>query len=188
MSRQRLREPADYTATLRLLRTVDALSAAAGVIAALLLAGVFILMMGEVAARNFMNRSLHFSWELGSYGMGGIFAMGAAAAMARGEHVRVGIALELLPQSMVRWVELIVSLAGVLIATYVAHAVGQLAMRSFEGDVRSFSGLRVRLWMPQALLAAGLGLLALQLAARALRTLLGLPAEAQTPEQADEQR
>ena len=156
---------------------IERVSAAAGVAAALAMLALFALMLSEVAARNLFGQSLHVTWELAGYAMGAVFFLGAAATMKAGEHVRVGILLELLPERPARLLDLAATLFGLAIALYLTYVVAGLALRSLAGDVRSWSGFRIALWIPQALLVLGTLLLSLQLLARAARLVLGLPAD-----------
>ena len=151
------------------------LLAAAG--AVLALASIAGLMLAEVFARNVLGRSLHVTWELSAYAMGAVFFLAAPAAMLRGEHVRVGILFEVLGPRGARALELAATLLGIVVAGYLAAALWQLTGRSFAGDVRSWSGYRFPLFVPQAVLSLGATLLALQLVARLVRVVTGRPAE-----------
>ena len=176
-------QPAE--ATPAALRVVERVTAAAGALAAILLAALAGMMLAELGARNLLGRSLHVTWELSGYAMGGVFFLGAASALRHGEHVRVGIVLEAADPRAARWIDLAATAAGLLVALYLAVALGALSGRSLAGDVRSWSGFRFPLWAPQALLALGAALLALQLSARAARLALGLPPDLARPDPAE---
>lgn len=159
-------------------RAVERVTDAAGWLAAALLLALAGLMLAELVARNVMGRSLHVTWELSAYCMAGTFLFGASAALRHGEHVRVGLLLELLGPRAARALDLAVTLAGIVVAAYLAWALGGLAHRSLSGDVRSFSGFDFPVGVPQAGTALGAALLCLQLGARAARLALGLPPDA----------
>ena len=156
-------------------RAIERVTDWAGTLAALLLAAQAGMMLAELAARNLMGRSLHVTWELSAYCMGGVFLFGAASALRHGDHVRVGLALEVLGPRAARILDLCVTLLGLVVASYLAWALAGLASRSLAGDVRSFSGYNIPIGVPQAALVAGTAILGLQLAARAVRLALGLP-------------
>ncbi|MEM8855823.1 MAG: TRAP transporter small permease [Pseudomonadota bacterium] len=160
-----------------LVRAIEGVSGFAGGAGAILLGCLFSLMLAEVAARNLFGQSLHVTWELSAYAMAGTFFLAAAATMREGEHVRVGILLELLPDKAARGLDLIVTISAMIIVAYIAYAVGGLTARSLAGDVRSWSGYRIPLAIPQSVLVLGAAILALQLLARALRLLGGFPAD-----------
>ena len=166
------------------LYAVERITAAAGALAAVLLAVLAGMMLAELGARNLLGRSLHVTWELSGYCMGGVFFLGAASALRHGDHVRVGIVLEAAGPRTARWIDLAATGAGLLVALYLAFSLGALSARSLVGDVRSWSGFRFPLWAPQAILALGAALLALQLAARAVRLALGLPPDLARPDPA----
>lgn len=161
-----------------LVRAIERASEAGGVAAALLLAALAALMLAELFARNVLGASLHLTWELGTYAMGGTFFLGAASALRHAEHVRVGIALELLGERASRVLELLVTALALGVVAYLLYSVGALAWRSYSGDVRSWSGYRVPLVLPQLVLLVGIALLWLQLLARLIRLGLGLPPDA----------
>lgn len=157
---------------------VEHASRLAGGVAVLALAAIAALMLAEVFVRNLFDRSLHITWELSAYSMGAVFFLAAPAAMLRGEHVRVGILFDLLGPRSGRILDAAATLASLAVACYVAYALGGLAWRSFIGDVRSWSGYRFPLSVPQAIICIGATLLALQLAARFVRLVTG-----RTPEE-----
>ena len=144
-------------------------------VAALLLGALAALMLAEVLARNAFGASLHLTWELGTYAMAGVFFLGAASALRHGDHVRVGIALELLGPRASRVLDLLVTALALLVVAYLLYSVAALAGRSLAGDVRSWSGYRIPLAVPQLMLVVGIALLWLQLLARAIRLWLRLP-------------
>ena len=156
-------------------RAIERVTAWAGALAALLLAALAGLMLAELAARNLAGRSLHVTWELSAYCMGALFFFGAAAALRHGDHVRVGLLMEVLGPRASRALDFCVTLLGLGVAVYLAWALGGLTFRSLDGNVRSFSGYGIPIGVPQAALAAGVAIFALQLAARAARLALGLP-------------
>lgn len=163
-------------------RFVESLAELAGALAAILLAALASMMLAELAARNFFNESLHVTWELSANAMGGVIFLGAASALRHGDHVRVSLALELLGRRTARALDFVVTLLAIVIVCYITVALAGLTLRSWQGDVRSWSGFRIPLAIPQAILVVGALVLALQLAARAARLLLGLPPQ---PEKVD---
>ena len=158
-------------------RAIERLTELAGVLAAWVLATLAALMLAELAARNLFDQSLHFTWELSSYAMGAVFFLAAAAALRHADHVRVGIVLELLNPRAARWIDAVVTLLAMAVVAYLLYAVGALTLRSFSGDVRSWSGFRIPLGWPQLVLVAGILQFALQLVARFVRLCHGLPGD-----------
>lgn len=161
---------------------IEGMSEAAGTLAAGLLALLAALMLAELASRNLLGHSLHITWELSAYAMGSVFFLAAPSALRYGDHVRVGVLLEVLGARAARWVDFVVTIAAICVALYLAVSLGALTWRSLSGDVRSWSGYRIPLAIPQSILVIGMALLALQLAARATRLLLGLPGDANRSE------
>ena len=153
------------------IRATDRLSAISGAAAVAGLAAIAGLMLAEVFSRNFLGKSLHVTWELSAYAMGAVFFLAAPAALLRGEYVRVGILFELLSPRAARALDALATLAGLAVAAYIAAALFGLTSRSFAGDVRSWSGYRFPLAVPQAIFTTGATLFALQLLSRLARIL-----------------
>jgi len=154
-------------------RVTEQLGYAAAVLAALCLAAMAVLVVAEIAARDIGGQSLNFTWEVSGYLMGAVFLLGAAHALAEGAHVRTGINSLIRHVATRRALEALCFLVGLLVASYVARALGLLAFQSFERGVTSWSSLRAPLWLPQGTLALGAALLALQFAAGLARIAAG---------------
>lgn len=86
-----------------------------------------------------------------------------AYTLTIGGHIRVGILVERLPAGARRIVETVTGAAAALLAGYFAYAVGELAMKSWRFNDVSYGFVPVPLWLPQAVMAFGLLLLAIAL-------------------------
>lgn len=154
-------------------RAAERLGFAAAVLAALCLAGIAVLVVAEIVARDIGGQSLNLTWEVSGYLMGAVFLLGTAHALAEGAHVRTGINSLIGHAATRRALEALCFLVGLVVAAYVARALGLLALQSFERGVTSWSSLRAPLWLPQGALALGAALLALQFAAGLARIAAG---------------
>ena len=85
--------------------------------------------------------------------------------------MRVGILFDLLSPRAARALDALATLAGLAVAVYITAALFGLTSRSLAGDVRSWSGFRFPLAVPQAIFTTGAALLALQLVSRLARIL-----------------
>ena len=170
---------------MRALRTVlgrlDAIPRVAGVVAAVLLAAMFTLMLAEVVSRNLAGRSLHVSWEVSSYLMAAVVFLAAGPALDRDVHVRVGILPGRLRPRALAVLEVAVTLVGLAVAGYLAWALSALTWRSWSGGVMSWTGFGIPLWLPQGVATAGAWLLALQLLVRLGRIFAGLSPDRAEP-------
>jgi TRAP-type C4-dicarboxylate transport system permease small subunit len=86
-----------------------------------------------------------------------------AYTLTIGGHIRVGILVERLPQGARRILETATGAAAALLAGYFTYAVGELALKSWRFNDVSYGFVPVPLWLPQAVMAIGLGLLAIAL-------------------------
>lgn len=164
------------------LRAADGAGLLAGAIAVLCLVALLLLILVEVGLGLLgkfvpaMAGGLSFSWEYSSYLMGAVFLFGAAAGLRAGSHVRVTLLLGQARGSALLLLEVLSTLVGLGVTGFLAWALARFAIRAWTLGQLS-SGSLTPLWIPDALLAAGALLLALQFLARLLRVLLGLPTE-----------
>lgn len=155
------------------LRWIDGLTAGCAVLAALCLAGIFVLIMAEVIARNLVGTSVAFSWDYASYMMGGVFMLAAAAALKSGAHVRVTVLREPLSEAGRRGLDLTACLVGIAAVGLLLWSVSSMAWLSAERGSTSATVVRTPLWIPQAVVAAGAFVFLLQMLAQALRVVCG---------------
>jgi C4-dicarboxylate transporter, DctQ subunit len=128
-----------------------------------------LLVLAEIAARKLFGTSLDFAWEYAAYLCAMAFLLGAGHALATGAHVRVQLVLDALPPRGQRVLDILATLGTVLIAAYLAWAVGKLAWNSFADGTRSFLPSNSPLYPFQAAFALGALLLVLQAIARLMR-------------------
>lgn len=167
----------------RVLRGVDAVGEAAGWVAAACLLGLTLLIAGEIATRGLSRMvagwpaTLGIAWEYSAYLMGNAFLMGAASTLRAGGHIRVGILPQMLPPPALRVLELLATLMGLFATVFLAWSLVAFADNAFtRQQVSAASG--APLWIPKAGLAVAACLFALQMAARLLRVVAGLPPDA----------
>lgn len=155
-----------------LIRGIEAVSLAGGLAAGVLIAAIALLMATEIFMRSVVDAPLSFSWEYSAYAMATVFFLGAAYALRAGGHVRVSLLQQMLPRWATRPLEIVVTLAGLAITSYVAWAAIRFAAMSFERGTTSFTPTKTPLYLPQSLVALGLVILAAQFVARLLRLII----------------
>lgn len=131
------------------------------------LAGAVLLLISfyitaDVTARKFLGMSSGVTDEFGGYALaiGGLWAL--AFCLTTGAHVRIDV---LLPHFPARLREVLNYAALMLLAAFaaiVAYYSWKLALESFTMDARAMSFLRTPLFAPQACMALGFTLLAVQ--------------------------
>jgi TRAP-type C4-dicarboxylate transport system permease small subunit len=116
------------------------------------------------------------AWEYSSYLMAATFTFGAAMTLRAGGHIRVTLLLGRLKPPARRLLEIAASLVAMLFIGFLAIAMARFAWAAFQHGQTSISSGTL-LWIPEAVIAFGMVLLALQFLARCIQAWLGLPLE-----------
>lgn len=120
--------------------------------------------------------SVGFAWEYSAYLMGAAFMLGTGLTLRAGMHVRVELLLAWRGRRFARACEIVAAGIGTAFALMLAWSLVRFVLQSYGYDQRS-SESYTPLWIPQAALAVGAVILALQMVARLLASLLGAPLE-----------
>ena len=183
MSESRQSLNAAAPAPLRLLLdAIDRLGRLDGWIGAACLITLTLLMLAEITVRalsNFISwvpADIPVAWEYSSYLMAACFTFGAAMTLRAGGHIRVTLVLGRLAPGPRRLMEVAASLVAMLFVGFLATAMVRFSWSAFERGQTSISSGTL-LWIPEAVIAFGMVLLALQFLARFIQAVLGLPLE-----------
>jgi TRAP-type C4-dicarboxylate transport system permease small subunit len=161
----------------RILAAVDRLSDWGAWASVACIAGILGLIVGEVAARNLLNKSIDVAWEFSAFLMGAAFMLGAAYSLRTGAQIRVMVLLDHVPPRMRQAIDATATICCTAVAGYLTCALGQLTWLSWVRDSHSDKASELPLWIAQLPLATGALLFTLQSAARLLRLLRGEPGE-----------
>jgi C4-dicarboxylate transporter DctQ subunit len=161
----------------RALDVIDALSVAGAWAAVGCILAILCLIVGEVAARNLFNYSIHFAWEFSAYFMGATFMLGDGYALRAGAQIRVNVLITGVRGDVARVIDLGATVLTAAVALYLSYALFLLTWLSWERGSKSAMASELPLWTPQVALAAGAAIFTLQLVARAARLLRGEPGE-----------
>lgn len=165
-----------------LLDGIDRLGRLDGWIGAACLVTLTLLMLAEITVRalsNFISwvpADIPVAWEYSSYLMAACFTFGAAMTLRAGGHIRVTLVLGRLQPPARRIMEIAASLAATVFVGFLAIAMVRFSWTAFNSGQTSISSGTL-LWIPEAVIAFGMVLLALQFLARTIQALLGLPLE-----------
>ena len=164
------------TASVRVFdRAVSSLASLGGVLAAVALLAILALVGVEVFLRELFDRSTLIADEMSGYLNVALVYLGLAYTLREGGFIRVEPVYDRIAHragGLVNWIILFVSLAYV--AAIIWYMV-QHAIYSYEADIRSMFVSQTPLFWPQMLIPLGMGILALQLLAFALRRVRKLP-------------
>ena len=165
-----------------LLNGIEKLARLDGWIGAACLVTLTLLMLAEITVRALSNfipwvpADIPVAWEYSSYLMAACFTFGAAMTLRAGGHIRVTLILGRLEPPARRWFEACAALIATLFVGFLALAMARFAWGAFERGQTSISS-NTLLWIPEAAIAFGMVLLALQFLSRFIQALLGLPLE-----------
>jgi TRAP-type C4-dicarboxylate transport system permease small subunit len=165
-----------------LLNAIHYLGRFGGGFAALALAALTLLILAEISVRFLsdyvegMPAGVPMAWEYSAYLMGIAFMAGAAMTLRAGSRIRVSILIAQLPATGKRVLEVIASFVGFLLTSFLAYSLTVFTWGSYTRGQTSISS-DTPVWIPQAAITLGAALLALQMLARLLQALWGLPVE-----------
>lgn len=169
-------------AALACIDLIDAITRLTAAVAAASAAGIFLLMLAEIFTRNVLGRSLLFTWEFSTYLLAAVIFLGAANAARLDVHVRVGLASELLSPRLTRLLDLIWLTAALAVALVVLDSIGRLAVEAIERGIVAHTPTETPMAYPYMIITVGVAVFALQIGARLLRAVLGLPVSADSSE------
>lgn len=161
----------------RLINALDAVARAGAGLAAAMVASIFLLMLTEILVRNLLGRSLLFSWELSSYFLSATIFLGAANAARLDVHVRVRLVGELAPARVARLADLLWLTAAAAVVAFLLWSMAELTYETVRRGVLAHTPLRTPLGYSHVVNTLGVALLFLQVLARLIRALFGIPAE-----------
>ncbi|PWG62929.1 TRAP transporter small permease [Spiribacter halobius] len=153
---------------------LDGLYRLAGVLAALCMAGIALVVLAQIAGRGLGFRVPEAN-EIAGYLVAGSAFLGLAPTLQAGTHIRVNLALQVLPPALRRWVEVWCLLLALAVVGYATWWALDLVIGSFEFDDRSPGELAIPLWIPQCALPLGLGMCAVALLDNLQAALRGQP-------------
>lgn len=166
----------------RVLSAIDTLAKLDGWLGALCLFLLCVLMIAGIVVRtlssvvSWLPKDIPIAWEYSSYLMAVTFTFGAALTLRAGGHIRVRVFLSNASPAVVTALECISTTAGLAFATFFSIAMTHFSYKAYVIDERSLAS-NTPLWIPEALVAFGAMLLALQLLARLGQLFLGEPVE-----------
>jgi TRAP-type C4-dicarboxylate transport system permease small subunit len=152
---------------------VDRVGTVAMVVSALAVAVMAALVTVEVLARSFASVSTLVADEMAGYLLVVLAFFGLAETLRAGAFIRVEFVDRWLGADARRRLEAVLFVVALAYTVLLAWEFWRLTMQSFRFGSTSLQVSRTPLWIPQACMAVGASILALQLVVETLRRLTG---------------
>ena len=153
---------------------LDRLARASGAAAAASLAAIAFIIGAQIVAR-LMGHQIPAADDFAGWAMAASAFLALPYALRNGDHIRVTLIAQMLPESLQRGFDTLATAIGVALASWGAWSVVSFVLDTWNfGDVAQ-GMLAVPLWIPQLSMAVGMVLFALMMVDRLLRVSLGLP-------------
>lgn len=161
-------------------RAADLVSLAGAWAAAACIAGLTLLVLVDTLLA-FLGRHIAFvptgtgiGWEYGAYLMGAAFLLGSGLTLRAGLQLRVELLISAGGARLARMLEILSSALGSVVTVSLTIWLAQFTLRTYGfGEVSESSF--TPLWIPRAILTAGMAVLAFQMVARLITCLAGNP-------------
>lgn len=160
---------------------IDALARVCAWVAVASLVAIVVMLTAEIGSRLLTGASIPIAWEYSSYLLGLLIFTSLGWTLRTGGHIRVALVRDFLPAGWARLLEILAAAYGTVLSSALALALVMLAWDSWVGGSRSFSIAETLLAPPQAAMAAGAWVFALQMVLRLLLALVGRPLERSAP-------
>lgn len=157
----------------QLLKIIDGLCLAGGVVASVAIAALAVMLIIEVLLTSLVDWSQPWAVEYSAYLLAaGLFA-GSGWTLRTGGHIRVNAVVMLMPERMQRILDTGATVFVLGLLAYVSMALSENAWRSFDLGSVSYYPTRTPLFYPQIVLAASFWVLTLAMLARLVRLIIG---------------
>ena len=143
-------------------KMADNLTRIAAIGACLILVVMVLFILYEIVLRTFFDASTYVLDEFIGYGVATMTFLSLAAALNGNSLIRVNLVLTLLESKSRRVLEVASHLIGAALFGFVATYFYKFVMRDFERGTVSNSVAQVPLWIPQAIMLAGIIILIIQ--------------------------
>jgi TRAP-type C4-dicarboxylate transport system permease small subunit len=162
----------------------DSIYKLTGVMAVACLGAIAIVVLADVALRQFGGQ-IKSSDDFAGYALVGAAMLGLGPTYRHGDHIRVGLVLDRFTGATRRYIEILVLGIAVVMVAWATWWIGKFVHESWLYNEVSQGLLIIKLWIPQSLMLIGLGVLLLALVEDLVRMLRGKPASYMTIEQVE---
>lgn len=131
------------------------------------------LILTEIVLRSFFATSTQILEEYVGYGLGAMVFLGLAHGLREGALVRVDVVLGRLGSDVRRWLEVVLCAITLAIMAFLLRYIGVGTWRNYERGTISMTLAATPVWIPEAVILAGMGIFTLTLSVYMLRLLAG---------------
>lgn len=149
------------------------IAAVAAWIAVAITIGITCLILLEIILRSFFGESTHIAHEYVGYGLGAIVFLGLGHCLSQGGLIRVDILMAKLSSGVRRAFEIAISVATLATMVYLMRFFWDSVLRHVERGSTSPSVAETPLWIPEAVILAGMAVFTLQVLAYTLNLAAG---------------
>jgi TRAP-type mannitol/chloroaromatic compound transport system permease small subunit len=154
-----------------IIRSIDRLNAATGVVAAALVVPLVLSMCWEVVARYVFGAPTIWAYELAFMLTGASWMLGMAYTLAKGAHIRIDVLSARFPPRVKAAIDLLLYLVLLPLIVWIVIALDDRVVQSFLSDEHSGqSAWNPPIWPFRAVFLASFVLLGLQIVAEILRS------------------
>jgi TRAP-type C4-dicarboxylate transport system permease small subunit len=161
-------------------KLLDGLYLGAGFAAGGFLVVIFLIMMIMSVGRSF-GLNIPSGDDFASWCMAALAFLGLAHTFKRGEMIRVGFLLDVLPSAARRAAEIVSLLVGLGFLGFFFWQAWKFVAFSYISNDMSNGTVAVPMWIPQLGFLIGLGLLTLAMLDELVRVILGYPPTYEKP-------
>jgi len=134
-----------------------------GFMAGLLVAFIFLIILAQIVGRRF-GLVIPSANELAGFAMAGATFLALAPTLRAGGHIRVSVVVGRLRGRIRRNIEVVACTFSLLASGYTTYHLGVLVWNSYRYGDLAPGLLPLPLWLPQGLLAVGMGAFTIALA------------------------
>ncbi|MFP4429539.1 MAG: TRAP transporter small permease subunit [Desulfovermiculus sp.] len=147
-------------------RAVSWLSSAGAVLSS----AAFVFMVGlivlEVILRSFFGKSTLIASEYSGYLLAAMIYLGLGFSFREGAHIRITFLQNKLSPRAFHWLEILCHLAAVMICILSTKFLFHTVLTSYQRGLQAYTVAETPLFIPQAIILAGLCIFTLQVLAR----------------------
>lgn len=161
-------------------KCADTLSWLSALLAAVVMAGMLVLILVEIVARNLFDSSTYIAPEFVAYGLATFTFLGLGYTLAEGQLLHVSVLSDRISTTARRLLAFLSAILTLFLMAFLGWQFWSSMTVNFRNGTIGPSIAEVPLWIPEAILLLGIGVFLIQIMAQILMFLLSEEIEAET--------